>query len=245
MLHRAWNDKTVNLVDPWTLFGKDSRIIPLFNRILSSAEIVSVAGGVPSVAENIFGALMLLAQEGNSPVKIIINSPGGSVQAGFTIIQGMKHLRAKGIEVWTINLGSSGSMAGVILAMGTPGRRYVLDDATTHAHEVQVHGMEGRGTDVEEAQRHLKHMRNSLDRIFAQHTKIPEYYIKLMEIEPNETKLKDPEFRQKLVREFVKQERLLSVEEALEAGMADVVIMPGDPILDEIFQKVPVKEGSR
>lgn len=243
MIHRPWGKALVTLVDPWALFGRDSRVVPLFNYIMASSEIVSVQGGVSSVAENVFGSLMLLSQESRDPVKIVINSPGGTVQAGFTIIQGINHLKALGIEVWTINLGLAGSMAGVVLAMGTSGRRYVLNETTTHAHEVQIKGLGGRSTDVEEAHRHLKHMREVIEKLFARHTRIPEHYLKSADLEVDESKLKDLDFRIKMVKEFIKQERLLTADESCEVSMADTIIMPGDPTLDEIFKIKPVKEG--
>lgn len=245
MIYRSWGETAVNLADPWTLFGRDSRIVPLFNQILSSSELMSAQGGVPSVAENVFGALILFSQEGSEPVKIVINSPGGTVQAGFTIIQGMNHLKAKGIEVWTINLGNAGSMAGIILALGTPGRRYVLNETTSHAHEIHIEGPKGRRTDFAEAQRHLQHMHEVMEKLLAQQTKIPEYYLKLVEMdrEIDSLKLENLEFRQKMVGEFLKQERLLNVNEAVEAGMADEIIMPGDSVLDEIFARFVKKDS--
>lgn len=240
MITRPWGEKVPNvLVDPWTLFGRDSRVVPLFNDILSSAELVSSSGGVPSVSENILASLLLLSQEGGDPIKVAINSRGGSVQAGFTILWAMEHLKASGIEVWTINICSAGSMAGIILAMGTPGRRYVFKDAMTHAHEIQIRGLGGKSTDVEEAQRFLTHQKNVIESLFAANTKVPEYYNKLMDYETSKEKMASLEHRKKLIREFMKQERLLTVEEAKEAGMVDHIIMPGDPILNEIFKMRP------
>ena len=246
MITRPWGDKSRQLVDPWTLFGKDSRIVPLFNPIISSSEVVSVGGGVPSVSENIFGSLMLLSQESDEPIKMLINCPGGSAQAGFTIIQAMEHLKAKGVEIWTIDMCQAASMAGIILFMGTPGRRYILNDAMAHAHEIQIKGLGGGSTDVEEIQEHTKHLKGIMERLCAQNTKIPEYYVKLMEIEVSPKQMSDLNYRKKLVREFVKQERILTCDKALEAGMVDHIIMPGDPILDEIFKRTPlVKEEKK
>ena len=243
MIIRPWEDGSKKLVDSWTLFSKNSRIVRLFNPIISSAQVTSVSGGVPSVAETVFADLILLSQEGNDPVKIVINSPGGSVQAGFTIIKAMQHLNAKNIEVWTFNICNAASMAGVILAMGTPGHRYVLSDAMTHSHEIQIKGLEGRSSDVEEAQEFTKHQRDVLERLCAERTKIPEYYKKLMDESPDENKMSDLKYRTRLVREFMKQERILTDEKAKEAGMVDHIVMPGDSILDEIFRRVePAKE---
>jgi len=244
MITRPWGDKVPNvLVDPWTLLGKDARIIPLFNPIISSAQVTTVSGGVPSVAENIFAALMILAEEGSEPVKIVINSPGGSLQAGFTILQAIEHLKASGIEVWTVNMCNAMSMAGIVLAMGTKGRRYALNNTTTHVHEVQVSGLGGRGTDVQEAHEHLQYQREVVEKLLAENTNIPEYDLSIEYSDSPEIlaaskiQLSDPKFRQKRVREFAKNERLLSVDKAKEAGMIDVVLMPGDEIIKEIFRR--------
>ena len=237
MILRPWGEKVPDvLISPWTILGKEARIIKLFNPILSSAQVMSISGGEASVAENMMGDLIQLAREGKDPVKIVINSPGGSVQAGFTILLFMEHLKACGIDIWTVNIGNANSMAGIILAMGTKGRRYALDNTTTHVHEVQISGLGGKGTDIDKMKEHIDHQRDVIERLLAEHTKIPEFAAKELELGIDEKRVKeDPKARKKLVREFSGSENLLTASKALEAGMIDEILKPGNQTLNDIF----------
>src|SRR3989344_8138856 len=135
MLRPYSENGSVNLVGPWVLFGKDARVVKVFTPIISSRDVPAImpeGGPNFSIAEEVYGSLIQLGLENKDPVKIVLNSPGGNIMAGFTIIQAMEHLKAKGIEVWTVNLLESMSMAGILLMMGTKGRRYTLGDTLIH-----------------------------------------------------------------------------------------------------------------
>ena len=55
----------------------------------------------------------------------------------------------------------------------------------------------------------------------------------------------DLKYRMRWVREFLKEDTMLTAEKALEAGIVDQIIMPGDPVLDEIFRIAPQKEDKK
>ncbi|KKT82484.1 MAG: ATP-dependent Clp protease proteolytic subunit [Candidatus Yanofskybacteria bacterium GW2011_GWA2_44_9] len=237
MLVKPWSEKPVTLVDPWVFLAREARTIPIFSQIISSQQISSPSS-FPSVAEEVYGSLMILGTESKDPVKIVINSPGGDIQAGFTIIQAMNHLKAKGIEVWTVNLCQSMSMGGIILMMGTPRRRYALENTLTHTH----FGLRGAGGarehDIEEVHKYQSRLNQTIYEMISDNSKIPELQVKRMDLAGyDKNLLKNKKERVKLVKAFIDNETLMAPEEALEAGMIDKVLLPGDPIIDAIYQK--------
>lgn len=224
------------LVTPWELFERDSRIVPLFGMVRSSIDVNVVASdSMPFLAENILAALMLLAQESSDPVKIVINSNGGSLVAGFDIVQAIEHLQAKGIEVWTIDIGAAKSMASTVLAAGTKGKRFAFKRSCVHLHSGTVSTGEQRPEDKEMIDAYLERIRASLNRILTERTKIPEYYVK-SDNSVNPELLKSDEGRFKLTRQFLGKEQYLTPEQALEAGIIDQILEPGNPIIDSVFK---------
>ncbi len=234
MLVRPWGDKTVNLVTPWTILARDARIVNIFGTIMSSQQI-SAPNSYPSVAEDVYASLMLLGLDSKEPVKIVLNSPGGDIAAGFTIIQAMNHLKAKGIEVWTLDLCETMSMGGIILMMGTKGRRFALENTMilTHFGKRSVGGESE--ADFEEARDHIDRINQILYQLISENSDIPEYYLKKMELKVDEGMLKNPEKRLKLIKDFLSHQALMTPDQGLEAGMIDKVLRPGDPIIDQIF----------
>src|SRR3989344_6269181 len=98
-----WGNVSVNLVSPWDIFERDSRVVTLFGPVMSVSNVNLISDrSLSFLAEDMFGAIIMLGMESNKPVKIVINSVGGDVRAGFTIIQVIEHLKKKGIEVWTV-----------------------------------------------------------------------------------------------------------------------------------------------
>lgn len=243
---REWkpDGKNTILVDNWTILNRDARIIPLFGLVLSSNAVASL-NSMPCVAEDIIGALMLFSQESNDPIKIVINNRGGSINDGFAINQAMEHVKAKGIEVWTINICQAASMAAVLLMMGTKGRRYVLNNTITHLHSGSMGGGGGRPEDVDSFNEFAKkHYYNTLHRWLLENTNLPEYWNTKSDAQYTPEQLAKTDIRVKLMRDFIQGERFLLASEAVEAGVADKVLMPGDPLIDDIFRAAtPEKRG--
>ncbi|MDP3954442.1 MAG: ATP-dependent Clp protease proteolytic subunit [bacterium] len=241
-----WGNAPVNLVSPWDIFERDSRIVTLFGPVRSVSSVNLVSDRSTSfLAEDMFGALVMLGMESKEPVKIVINSVGGDVTAGFTIIQAIEHLKNKGIEVWTINILSAMSMAGVILIAGTKGKRFTLRNSTVHAHCGMISAGKGKPTDIEYTQEYLKSITKKLESFISENSRIPEFYAPehyskdslddfdeatLNEIATNK------KTRLNLINRFLENERYLSPDQAKKAGMIDEVIEPGDAMLDEIFR---------
>jgi len=242
MLRPYSKDGSVNLVDPWIIFNRDSRVVTIFTPIMSSQEILVIEGSHPvSIAEQIYGSLISLGLENNRPVKIVINSPGGDIIAGFIIIQAIEHLKAKGTEVWTLNLVEAKSMAGIILMSGTKGKRYALGDTTTHTHFGQRTAGGRTHDDVQESMKFIERIDERLFQLISTNSLIPEYYVSEFAaktgISPDPDKVRtDDKLRLTIVRQFLSMNKFMDPEEAKKAGIIDHVLLPGDPMIDTIFR---------
>ena len=113
--------------------------------------------------------LYLASKDSKRDIKLYINSPGGSVTAGLAIYDTMQYLKC---PVSTICIGLTASMAAVILAAGTKGKRFALPNAEILLHQV-AGGMQGQATDIEITAKQIVHMKEKLNKIIASHTGQP------------------------------------------------------------------------
>ena len=190
--------------------------------------------------EDICGELITLSNESKAPIKILINSPGGSVVSGRMIIQAIEHLKKRGIQVWTINYFATHSMASIILMAGTHGRRYAVDGGVTQTHSGLQSGA-GRPADVEEITKFQARVKRWMYDYISRNSKIPEFLKAELEIGERSSSKgpKEPNHRLriKLVTEFLQVERFLTADEAKIAGIVDDVLRPGDERINQIFSK--------
>lgn len=226
-------------IDPWLLLGQTARVIPLFGGIYSMIDASRKSNEgtniEPFLAENIWATLVLLGQESNDPVTIVLNNSGGSVRAGFTIIDGIRHLQAKGITVRTLVLQSAMSMASAVLISGTKGHRYAFNESLIHLHppflELKVENEKDKSNILRFQERGIERFYE----LFAAETKIPEYALQLKGVPLDKEILTDIEKRKERVKKFMSCELLLNTAEALQAEIIDKVITPGDRLIDDIF----------
>jgi ATP-dependent Clp protease protease subunit len=102
--------------------------------------------------------LFLESEDPDKDVHLYVNSPGGSVTAGLAIYDTMQYVRP---DVVTICMGQSTSMAALLLAAGTKGKRYCLG------------GAQGQATDIDIQAREILKVREVLNQILAKHTGQP------------------------------------------------------------------------
>lgn len=114
--------------------------------------------------------LFLQSEDPDRDVQMYIASGGGSITAGMAIHDTMKHIKP---EVATIAMGMTGSMATLLLAAGTHGKRYSLPNATIHFHPAGAYGFGGYAPDVEIHVRHLLDMQEQGNRLMARYTGQP------------------------------------------------------------------------
>jgi ATP-dependent Clp protease protease subunit len=110
--------------------------------------------------------LFLASEDPKKDIQLYINSPGGVVSAGLAVLDTMNHIKP---DVATVCVGMAASAAGVILAAGTKGKRFVLPNA-----EVMIHqpwgGAQGQATDIEITAKHIVATRERLNKILAKAT---------------------------------------------------------------------------
>ncbi len=146
---------------------RGERTWDLFSRLLKD-RIVFI--GTPindDVANIIVGQLLFLeSDDPEKDISIYINSPGGSVTSGLAIYDTMQYIRP---EITTVCIGQAASMAAILLACGTKGKRYALPHARMMLHQ-PLGGMSGQASDMEIQAREIIKMKETLTTILAKHT---------------------------------------------------------------------------
>ncbi len=146
------------------------RLVDLFSRLLSS-RIVFLGTQIDETSANLVVA-QLLHLDADSPghdIFLYLNSPGGDMTGLFAIHDTMRFLRS---DVATVCVGQACSAAAVILAAGTPGKRYVLPNSRVLIH--QPHGgAQGQSSDLELAVAEMVEMRRRMIDILVEATGQP------------------------------------------------------------------------
>ena len=124
----------------------------IFSRLLKERVIMLSTPLEDQIANLIVAQLLFLEHENpDRDIMLYINSPGGSITAGLAIYDPMRMIRP---NVATVCLGMAGSMATILLAGGTKGKRYSLANSTIHMHPAGG-GARGYAPDVEIMAREL------------------------------------------------------------------------------------------
>lgn len=140
----------------------------IFSRMLKD-RIIFLGSPIDSVVANVIVAqlLFLSSQDPSSPIKIYINSPGGSVVAGLSIIDTMNLIPN---DVETIVVGMAASMAAVILSSGAKGMRKSLPNSTVMIHQPSNANVGGQASDIEISTRRIIRIRDNLNQMLASNT---------------------------------------------------------------------------
>ena len=147
--------------------GAGERQYDIFSRLLKD-RIIFLDGEINDANSDLVVA-QLLFLEGENPEKEIsmyINSPGGSVTAGLAIYDTMQYVSC---PVRTLCMGQACSMASIILAAGSKGKRSILPNARVMIHQ-PYGGAEGQATDIIVANRELQRIKDVTTKILAAHT---------------------------------------------------------------------------
>jgi ATP-dependent Clp protease protease subunit len=143
------------------------RSYDIYSRLLED-RVVFISGEIDDALANTVVA-QLIFLESKDPAKDIslyINSPGGSVSAGFAIYDTMQYIRC---DVSTICIGLAASMGAFLLSSGTKGKRFSLPNSEIMIHQV-LGGARGQATDVEIQTKQLLKMKEKLNRILSENT---------------------------------------------------------------------------
>lgn len=147
--------------------GRGERAYDIYSRLLKD-RIIFVGTAIDDMISNVVIAQMLfLDLEGkNQDVSLYINSPGGSVTAGLAIYDTMQFINC---DVATYCIGQAASMAAVLLAAGTAGKRYVLPNARILLHQPWG-GTQGTASDISIQAEEILRLKKRINEILANHT---------------------------------------------------------------------------
>ena len=150
--------------------SRGERSYDIFSRLLSD-RIVFLGEEVNDNSAGLIIAqlLFLEAQDPEKDIQLYINSPGGSVSAGFAVYDTMQYIKC---DVATICLGLAASFGAFLLAGGTKGKRMALPNAEIMIHQPAIHGggIKGQATDIKIMSDHIQHSKKRLNRILADNT---------------------------------------------------------------------------
>lgn len=150
--------------------SRGERSYDIFSRLLSD-RIVFLGEEVSDASASLIIAQMLFleAQDPQKDIQLYINSPGGSVSAGFAVYDTMQYIKC---DVSTICIGLAASFGAFLLAGGTKGKRMALPNAEIMIHQPAIHGngIEGQSTDIKITSDHIQKSKERLNSILAKNT---------------------------------------------------------------------------
>lgn len=150
--------------------GRGERAYDIYSRLLKD-RIVFVGTPIDDSVANLVVAqlLFLEVEDPEKDIQVYINSPGGSVSAGMAIYDTIQYVKP---DVSTICVGMAASIAAVILAGGTKGKRYALPNAKMMIHQPWG-GVTGQATEIQIHAKEILRTRETLNKILAEHTGQP------------------------------------------------------------------------
>ncbi|HGZ5262936.1 TPA: ATP-dependent Clp endopeptidase proteolytic subunit ClpP [Staphylococcus aureus] len=181
--------------------NRGERAYDIYSRLLKDRIIMLGSQIDDNVANSIVSQLLFLqAQDSEKDIYLYINSPGGSVTAGFAIYDSIQHIKP---DVQTICIGMAASMGSFLLAAGAKGKRFALPNAEVMIHQ-PLGGAQGQATEIEIAANHILKTREKLNRILSERTG--------QSIEK--------------IQKDTDRDNFLTAEEAKEYGLIDEVMVP-------------------
>ena len=147
--------------------NRGERAYDIYSRLLKDRIIMLGSQIDDNVANSIVSQLLFLqAQDSEKDIYLYINSPGGSVTAGFAIYDTIQHIKP---DVQTICIGMAASMGSFLLAAGAKGKRFALPNAEVMIHQ-PLGGAQGQATEIEIAANHILKTREKFNRILSERT---------------------------------------------------------------------------
>ena len=142
------------------------RSYDIFSKLLKN-RIIILSGTINNeLANTVVAELLYLDSLNHEDISLYINSPGGSVTAGFAIYDTMNLIKS---DVSTICMGIAASMAAFLLSSGAKGKRYALKNSEVMIHQ-PLGGAEGQATEIKIAAEHILKTKKKLNKILASNT---------------------------------------------------------------------------
>jgi ATP-dependent Clp protease, protease subunit len=189
--------------------SRGERAFDIYSRLLKE-NIIFLGTTIDDNVANVVIAQMLFlaAEDPEKDISLYINSPGGAITAGMAILDTMNLVEP---DIVTYCVGQAASMASVLLACGTKGKRYSLPYARILIHQPHASGLGGQAADIDIQAREILRVREITNRILADASGQP---------------------LEKIARD-VDRDYILEAHQAVEYGLIDRVIikrdLPGHP----------------
>ena len=179
--------------------SRGERSYDIFSRLLNDRIIVLSDEVNDATASLVVAQLLYLeGQDPEKDISLYINSPGGSVTAGFAIYDTMQYIKC---DVSTICMGMAASMGAFLLSSGAKGKRFALPNSEIMIHQPSG-GAQGQATEIEITAKQILKIRERLNKILADNTGKPIDII-----------AKDTE-----------RDNFMSADEALDYGLVDKIL---------------------
>ncbi len=180
--------------------SRGERAFDIYSRLLKE-NIIFLGTPIDDQVANLIIAqiLFLAAEDPEKDISLYINSPGGSITAGLAILDTMRLVEP---DIVTYCVGQAASMAAVLLASGSRGKRYALPHSRILIHQPSMSGLAGQAADIDIHAKEILRMRETLNRLLAEATG--------QEIDK--------------VSRDVDRDYIMDADQALEYGMIDRVI---------------------
>jgi len=150
--------------------SRGERAYDIYSRLLRD-NIVFIGTPIDDTIANLVIAQMLFlaAEDPEKDIQLYINSPGGSITSGMAIYDTMQFVKN---DIMTICIGQAASMAAVLLAAGSPKKRFALPNSRILIHQPHIMGggISGQATDIDIHAREILRMREIMNNIMAKHT---------------------------------------------------------------------------
>jgi len=179
--------------------GNVERAYDIYSRLLKDG-VIFLGSPIDDMAANVVIAqlLFLEAEDPEKDVSIYINSPGGIISSGMAIYDTMRFIKN---DVVTICIGQAASMAAILLAAGTKGKRFALPNSKIIIHQ-PLGGFEGQATDVLIQAEEIRRVKEKVIEILSFHT---------------------GQKKEKISAD-IERDRIMDPDEALKYGIIDTVI---------------------
>ena len=158
--------RQTNLLEPYILEERQLNVasMSVLSRLFYDRIVFLADGVTPDTANIIKSQLLYLNSTGDDDIKLFIDTPGGDVISGLSLIDVMNFVKA---DVSTYCMGMCASMGSVILSSGTKGKRYSLPHGEVMIHQVRC-GSEGVFEDVKISLNHAERLQTELYTILAE-----------------------------------------------------------------------------
>ena len=180
--------------------NRGERAFDIYSRLLKD-NIIFVGTPIDDNIANLVTAqlLFLEAEAPDRDISLYINSPGGSITAGLAIYDTVQFIKN---DVTTMCIGQAASMAALLLAAGTSGKRFALPNSRILIHQPAMAGLSGQATDIDIHAKEILRMREMTNEILCRHTQQD-----LKKIEKD-----------------VDRDYIMSAEQAKDYGIIDLII---------------------